>query len=179
MFEFKYCPGCMAALTDLGTETALRPVCSVQCGFVHYDNPTPVVAVVVEYQGKVVLAHNRLWPKRFYGVITGFVDHAEAPDQGALRELKEELNLDATDATLIGVYPSEKMNQIIIGYHVEASGEIELNEELDDFKLVPFNQCVAWPTGTGYALRDWLRTRDIEPTMMTLPTAKVERNGKE
>lgn len=175
MSEFKFCPRCTAPLVERDVETQVRPdiprlplVCSLDCGFAHYDNPIPIVAVVVEYRGEIVLAHNRAWEKPFYGVITGFVDHGEAPELCAVREVKEELNLDASPASLIGVYSSEPMNQVIIGYHVEAQGEIRLNEELDDYKLVPPDQCIAWPTGTGYALCDWLRTRGIDPSMMML-----------
>jgi NADH pyrophosphatase NudC (nudix superfamily) len=116
-----------------------------------------------------VLAHNRSWRGDFYGVITGFVDHAEAPADCAVREVKEELDLDASPASLIGVYPFERMNQVIIGYHVRATGTISLNEELDAFKLMSPEDCVAWPTGTGYALRDWLRSQGHEPEMMKLP----------
>ena len=57
---------------------------------------------------------------------------------------------------------------MIIGYHVEATGTITLNEELDRYQLVAPEDCVAWSTGTGYALRDWLRTKGIEPEMFKL-----------
>ena len=157
---------CAAPLIERVKE---RVECSAACGFVNYDNPTPVAAVVVECEGNIVLAHNRSWPNSFYGLITGFVDHCEGPAECAVREVKEELDLDATPATLIGVYPFERMNQVIIGYHVQAQGVITLNEELDSFKLVPPEECVAWPTGTGYALRDWLRSQGFEPEMMKLP----------
>jgi NAD+ diphosphatase len=78
-------------------------VCSAKCGFIHYDNPTPVVAAVVEHNGKVALAHNRAWPqtlRSFYGLITGFLERRESPEQCASRAVKEELDLDATAATL-------------------------------------------------------------------------------
>lgn len=145
-----------------------RIECSAACGFVNYDNPTPVAAVVVEYDGRIVLAHNRSWQSNFYGLITGFVDHREGPADCAVREVKEELDLDAEPASLIGVYPFERMNQIIIGYHVRATGTISLNEELDRYKLVAPEECLVWPTGTGYALRDWLRSQGIEPEVMKL-----------
>jgi NADH pyrophosphatase NudC (nudix superfamily) len=166
MKKFKFCPMCAAPLVERVKD---RVECSADCGFVNYDNPTPVAAVVVEYEGNIVLAHNRSWPNTFYGLITGFVDHREGPAQCAVREVKEELDLDATPATLIGVYPFERMNQVIIGYHVQATGTITLNEELDSFKLMPPEECVVWPAGTGYALRDWLRSQGVEPEMMTLP----------
>ena len=79
--------------------------------------------------------------------------------------MKEELDLDGTAATLIGAYPFEQMNQIIIAYHVPAKGTITLNDELDDFRHVPLHECKPWAAGTGFALRDWLRSKGIEPPM--------------
>lgn len=152
-------------------------MCSAGCGFIHYDNPTPVVAAVVEHDGKVVLAHNRAWPealRSFHGLITGFLERAESPEQCALREVKEELDLDGTAATLIGVYPFEQMNQVIIAYHVVATGTITLNEELDEFRHMALHECKAWPSGTGLALRDWLRSKGIEPPM--LGTARTTKS---
>jgi NADH pyrophosphatase NudC (nudix superfamily) len=165
--EFRYCPRCGALLEDALIDREPRRACSASCGFVHYDNPTPIVAAVVEHEGSVVLARNRAWPRTFYGLITGFLERAEAPEQCAVREVKEELDLDATAApTLIGAYPFERMTQVIIAYHVPASGVIALNEELDDYKHVPYERCRVWPSGTGLALRDWLRARGYEPSML-------------
>jgi hypothetical protein len=46
---------------------------------------------------------------------------------------------------------------------VPATGTVKLNEELVDWKHVPFEQARYWPAGTGFALRDWLlRTHGIE-----------------
>ncbi len=155
--------------SPLFERTKDRIECSAACGFVNYDNPTPVAAMVVEYEGQVVLAHNRAWKGDFYGLITGFVDRQEAPADCAVREVKEELDLDAEPPTLIGVYGFDRLNQVIIGYHVKATGTITLNEELDRYRLMDPAECVAWPTGTGYALRDWLRTKGHEPEMLKLP----------
>ena len=172
MTAFNFCPRCAAPLVDRVLERESRRACSAACGYVHYDNPTPVIAAVVEHEGQIVLAHNRAWPpqlRQFYGLITGFLERAESPEQCALREVKEELDLDATQATLIGVYPFERMNQVIIGYHVVATGVIKLNEELDDYRRVPPKECRVWPAGTGFALRDWLRAQGIEPPMIEMP----------
>jgi NADH pyrophosphatase NudC (nudix superfamily) len=163
MDTFVYCPRCAAPLVDKLVDGESRRVCSAQCGFVHFDNPTPVVAAVVEYENAVILAHNRAWPRRFYGLITGFLERNETPQQCAVREVKEELDLDAGPPTLIGVYAFERMNQVIIAFHVEASGTITLNQELDHYKLVPFEHCRVWPFGAGVALRDFLRSRGFEP----------------
>jgi NAD+ diphosphatase len=172
MPQYKYCPCCAAPLVDCTVRNEVRRACSAKCGFIHYDNPTPVVAAVVEHNGMIVLAHNRAWPatlRSFYGLITGFLERAESPEQCALREVKEELNLDGTSATLIGAYGFEQMNQVIIAYHVPADGTVTLNEELDDFRHVPLHECKVWPAGTGFALRDWLRSKGIEPPMLEMP----------
>jgi NAD+ diphosphatase len=169
MPSFSYCPSCAAPLLEKTIEREVRRACSAGCGFVHYDNPTPVVAAVVEHHGEIVLARNRAWPRSFYGLITGFLERGESPQQCVVREVKEELDLDAEMPTLIGVYPFERMNQVIIGYHVAATGTITLNEELDDYRHVPCDRCRVWPGGTGLALRDWLRSRGFEPQMIELP----------
>ena len=169
MSEFHFCPRCAAPLAERPVQGEARSACSANCGFVHYDNPTPVVAAVVEHDGMVVLAHNRAWPqafRSFYGLITGFLERGESPEQCALREVKEELDLDGTAATLIGVYPFEQMNQVIIAYHVPAVGTVTLNHELDDFRRVRPSECSAWPGGTGLALRAWLRSKGFEPPML-------------
>ena len=169
--KFQFCPLCAAPLAERTLQGESRSACSANCGFVHYDNPTPVVAAVVEHNGMVVLAHNRAWPqafRSFYGLITGFLEHAESPEHCALREVKEELDLDGTAATLIGVYPFEQMNQVIIAYHIPAIGTVTLGDELDDFRHVPLAECKAWAGGTGFALRDWLRTKGFEPTMLEI-----------
>ena len=168
MPTFNFCPNCTAPLADQVVEGEPRRVCSAGCGFVHYDNPTPVVAAIVEHQGQVVLARNRAWPRTFYGLITGFLERAETPEGCVVREVKEELDLDCGAPTLVGVYAFERMNQVIIAYHVTASGTITLNDELDDYKHVPFERCRVWPAGTGLALRDWLRLRGYEPEMMQM-----------
>jgi NAD+ diphosphatase len=178
MPQFRYCPHCAAVMGERSVRGETRSICLANCGFIHYDNPTPVVAAVVEHNGMVVLAHNRAWPpalRSFYGLITGFLERGETPEQCALREVKEELNLDGTTASLIGVYTFEQMNQVIIAYHIQADGTITLNEELDDFRHVPAQECTAWAGGTGLALRDWLRSRGIEPPMLEIPrAARVE-----
>jgi NADH pyrophosphatase NudC (nudix superfamily) len=145
-----------------------RIECQASCGFVNYDNPTPVAAMVVEYEGKILLAHNRAWKGDFYGLITGFVDHREHPRDCAVREVKEETDLDVDEISLLGVYAFERMNQIIVGYHVVASGQITLNEELDKYVLTEPEECKYWETGTGYALRDCLQLKGLEPELLKI-----------
>ena len=164
--EFKFCPNCatplelIAALEDGGEKQRLR---CVSCGWTHWNNPTPVLAAVIQYRGQILLARNAAWQHKMYALITGFMEAGESPQDGISREIKEETNLDASELNLIGVYDFQRMNQVIIAYHAVADGEVTLSPELVDYKLYDYDKVKCWPAGTGYALADWLRGRGIEP----------------
>jgi ADP-ribose pyrophosphatase YjhB (NUDIX family) len=156
----KYCPRCATLLEDRVLESRTRRACpSDGCGFIFYDNPTPVVAAIVEHDGEVVLVQNKGWPATWFGLVTGFLERDETPEDGALRELREELALDGDAPTLVGVYPFLERNELIVAYHVRARGEIRLGDELAAFKRVPIDKLRPWPFGTGHAVRDWLARR--------------------
>lgn len=129
------------------------------CHFVQWDNPLPVLAAVVEYEGKLLLARNAAWPPSMYALVTGFLERDETPEAGVARELKEETNLDAQSVSLIGVYEFMRKNELIIAYHVRATGTIALSEELADYKLVAPEKMRIWNAGTGFAVADWLAAR--------------------
>ena len=163
---FKFCPQCatplesIALLEDGGEKERLR---CVACGYTHWNNPTPVLAAVVEYQGKVLLAQNAAWPGKMFALITGFMEAGETPQGGIAREIQEETSLTASALKLIGVYDFQRMNQVIIAYHAVCHGEVKLSPELVDDRLYALQDVKCWPAGTGYALADWLRTRGHEP----------------
>ena len=131
----------------------------------HWDNPTPVVAAVVEHDGAVVLVRNKGWPEKVFGLVTGFLERGEAPEDGVLREVREELGLAGRVAGLIGVYPFFEMNQILVAYHVVAQGEVVIGDEIAEFRRIPPGKLRPWTMGTGPAVRDWLERRaaGLEP----------------
>ena len=169
---FKFCPQCATPLSlitqleDSGDKERMR--CAA-CGFTHWNNPTPVLAAVVEYEGKILLAQNAAWSGKMFALITGFMEAGETPQDGISREIKEETSLDATELDLIGVYDFQRMNQIIIAYHAVCHGTVKLSPELVDYRLFEFDQVKCWPAGTGYALADWLSARGHEPQFMEFP----------
>ena len=160
MSAYHFCPCCGGSLQTAEINGQSRLRCSVTgCAYVHWDNPVPIVAAIVEIDGAVILARNQNWPEKMFGLITGFLEKGETPDAGVLREVREELGLDAETAHFIGCYPFFEMNQLILAFHVPASGEIALNEELAAIKRVPVERLKPWTIGTGPAVRDWLARR--------------------
>jgi NAD+ diphosphatase len=164
--SFKYCPRCTKPLelgaVDAGPQRLRCP--DAECGFVHWDNPVPVVAAIVEHDGEVVLARNKLWPPKMFALITGFLEKDDPdPASGVLREVEEELGLKGRVESFVGHYPFQRMNQIIIAYHVVAEGQIVLGEELVEYRKLPPEQLRPWPAATGLALRDWMLGRGLTP----------------
>jgi NTP pyrophosphohydrolases containing a Zn-finger, probably nucleic-acid-binding len=74
---WNFCPRCAARLKSSDEGGLPRLSCSAGCGFVHWDNPAPVLAALVEYQGAIVLARNRAWAAGAFGLITGFSSAAK------------------------------------------------------------------------------------------------------
>lgn len=170
MAEFRFCPQCASPLAwqtqaeDGGDKSRLR--CTA-CAYTHWNNPTPVLAGIVQVGGQILLARNAAWTGRRFALITGFMEAGETPQEGIAREILEETSLTVTSLKLVGVYDFQRMNQVIIAYHAEAQGQVRLSPELAEYQLYAPQDLICWPAGTGYALADWLRTQHIEPRFMT------------
>ncbi len=173
--QYNYCPNCatplqlLAQQEDGGAKSRMR--CPA-CAFTHWNNPTPVLAAVIELadrDGQLLLARNAAWPGKMFGLITGFMEAGETPQEGITREVGEETSLTVDSLNLIGVYDFQRMNQVIVAYHAVARGEVRLSPELVDYRLYAPDTVRCWPAGTGFALADWLRSRGHTPQFFELP----------
>ncbi|SMC22926.1 ADP-ribose pyrophosphatase YjhB, NUDIX family [Desulfacinum hydrothermale DSM 13146] len=158
----KYCPLCASLLEERILDARPRLACSSpQCDYVFWNNPTPVVAAVVEVEGSIVLVRSKGWPKKFFGVVAGFLEAGETPEQGALREVQEELGLDGRIEDFLGIYSFFEKNQVIFAYHVQAEGQVSVGDELAEVKLLPPEKVRPWDAGTGPAVREFLSRRGL------------------
>jgi NADH pyrophosphatase NudC (nudix superfamily) len=166
---FKFCPQCASAMAFIAEQEdggeKLRLRCPA-CHYTHWNNPVPVLAAVIEYQGQILLARNAAWPSKMYALITGFMEAGETPLEGIAREIQEETSLSTESLNLIGVYDFQRMNQVIIAYHAVCHGEVRLSPELVDYRLYAPQSVKCWPAGTGYALADWLKSRGYTPSFI-------------
>ncbi|MES1943742.1 NUDIX hydrolase [Salinisphaera sp. PC39] len=166
----RYCPACAGPLEAAELSGHRRLRCTdPDCGYVFWDNPVPVVAAIVEHEGALILARNVAWPPKMFGLVTGFLEPREHPETGVVREVEEELGLDATLEGFVGTYPFPRMNQLVLAYHLTASGPITLNEELAEYKRLAPERVRYWPASTGWAVKDWLEARGYEPREVELP----------
>jgi NAD+ diphosphatase len=166
---FKHCPHCATPLQPIVLDEDGGPKSRIRCPacqWTHWNNPTPVLAAVIELadrDGQVLLARNAGWAEGMFGLVSGFMEAGEAPQAGILREVLEETSLQVESLRLIGVYDFQRMNQVIIAYHAVARGEIRLSPELAEYKLLPPADVRCWAAGTGQAMADWLRSCGIQP----------------
>lgn len=178
--EPRFCAQCATPLQLLSEEEDGGPKARLRCpacGWTHWNNPTPVLAAIIELPeqgGQVLLARNAAWKGRMFGLVTGFMEAGETPEEGIAREIGEETALACDALDLVGVYEFRRMNQVIIAYHALAHGQIVLSPELAEYRLMPPAQIKCWPAGTGYAVADWLRRRGIEPQWMAWPAPAAD-----
>ncbi len=76
----------------MASRTILCPKCQNQIEV--YKNPIPTVDIIIEIESKGIVLIKRKNPPYGWAIPGGFVDYGESLEEAALREAKEETNLD-------------------------------------------------------------------------------------
>src|SRR6266480_299565 len=114
--SFKYCPLCATTLVEKPIYHDLRSTCPA-CGFIYFLDPKLVIVVVVEYKGKLLLGRRNIDPgKGLWSFVSGYVDRGEKVEEAAIREVKEETNLDVRLDNLLGIYSQKDNPHVLIAY---------------------------------------------------------------
>ncbi|RZF51640.1 NUDIX domain-containing protein [Acinetobacter halotolerans] len=140
MSKQKFCMDCGSSLILKEIDSYQKLICSSNCGYIHWNNPTPVIAILIKYKDKYLIAHNRQWPKGLYSTISGFLEEKETIYECAIRETKEELGLNIIKNKIIDAFTYKEMNQLIIAMFAECEGEISLSDEIDEFRLLTLDE---------------------------------------
>lgn len=114
--EFKYCPLCANPLVEKEMFGTPRKACPDRegCGYILFLEPKLVTIVLIEHDEKILLGRRVMEPsKGLWSFPGGYVDRYEKVEEAAVREVKEETNLDVTLKGLVGVY-SEKGNPVVL-----------------------------------------------------------------
>jgi len=122
---YQYCLRCGAEMIEKTVDHKKRKVCPV-CKFVYYHNPVPAAGVVIEKEGKILLVKRKYEPyKGDWCLPAGFMEYDESPEQCAIRETKEELNVDVELDGLYGVYSGKddpRTHAVLIMYWAKIIG---------------------------------------------------------
>ena len=97
-----------------------------------YKNPIPTVDIIIEYKKGIILINRRNFPFG-WAIPGGFADYGESLEQAAIREAKEETNLDITLTTQLHTYssPDRDPRQHTISTVFTAIGKGELKGKDD------------------------------------------------
>lgn len=95
-YDWRFCPQCSKPLYMRLIEGKSRLSCNNKpCSFVHWDNPKPVVCVLVpSLDGGIVLIKHKNDPQGSWWTPGGFQERGEQPQAAAVREVREETGLD-------------------------------------------------------------------------------------
>lgn len=113
----------------------VRPFCPT-CHWVYFPDPKVAAAVVVEQDGKVLLARRANDPWRgFWTLPAGFVDAGEDPARAAERECLEECGLQVQVTGLLDVIAGQEHPRgahIVIFYRATIiSGQLQAADDVD------------------------------------------------
>jgi 8-oxo-dGTP diphosphatase len=122
---YRFCPRCGAELVEKTVDHRTRRVCPV-CDYVYYHNPVPAAGVVIQKDGKILLVKRTFEPyKGDWCLPAGFMEYDESPEQCAIRETKEELNVDVELEGLFGVYSGKddpRTHAVLVMYWAKITG---------------------------------------------------------
>lgn len=160
---YTFCPRCGGRLESrrLKAGEPERLVCA-NCGFIFYQGPKLVAAVIFELDGGIVLTQRDIEPG--YGKWTfpgGFVERGEVAEEAARREALEEAGLEVEVGEVVGLYSYEGQVPVIAVFAGRVTGgEPRPLDETMAVKVfardgLPWSE-MAFPS-TEQALKDYLR----------------------
>ena len=124
--------GCCGTPTELSkTETA--KICK-DCDTIIYPTTSPVIMVLIEKNGKILLARSPHFAKGEYSAIAGFVDAGETVEAAVHREVAEEVGIQVKDITYLGSQAWPFPGSLIFGFLTShKDGKITIDpKEIED-----------------------------------------------
>lgn len=127
----RFCANCGAS-TEVARGGWCRdcPSCSAQ----HFPRVDPVVIMLAEHDGRLLLGRQPQYPPARYSALAGFVEPGESIEAAVARELHEEAGIAVAGVTYIASQPWPFPSSLMVGCHAKALDE-ELaidTTELDD-----------------------------------------------
>ena len=104
------------------------------CGNEHYPRVDPVVIMLAEHDGKLLLGRSHHYPPGRYSALAGFVEPGETMEAAVAREIREEAGIEVARVRYLASQPWPFPSSLMIGAHSIALGDslvIDRNE-LDD-----------------------------------------------
>ena len=122
----RFCGRCGAKTKDK-TDTNAKEC--TRCGHVTFPRISPAVIVLVEKEGKVLLARASRFAEELYSVLAGFVEPGESLEETVRREIEEEVGIKVKNIRYFGSQPWPFPDSLMIGFTADyESGELKIDE---------------------------------------------------
>ena len=104
------------------------------CSAEHFPRVDPVVIMLVEHDGNLLLGRQPHYPSGRYSALAGFVEVGESIEAAVAREVKEEAGVDVREVRYIASQPWPFPSSLMIGCQAEAaSADLTIDTaELED-----------------------------------------------
>lgn len=108
------------------------------CGTEHYPRTDPVVIMLAEYEGRVLVGRQAAFAPGRYSALAGFIEAGESIEEAVARELKEEAGVVATSIRYIASQPWPFPSQLMIACIATVADDMVTLDltELEDAKWV-------------------------------------------
>jgi ADP-ribose pyrophosphatase YjhB (NUDIX family) len=141
---FVFCPLCGSGLIEKVVEHKTRPVCT-SCDFIHYRNPIPASGVILVEDGQVLLVERKFEPRvGKWTLPAGFVEADEDAASCAVREMKEETNIDVELVRLFNVYSAfdDPRNAVVLILYLgkRIGGDLKCGDDASDARYFPVGE---------------------------------------
>ena len=93
------------------------------CGAEHFPRVDPVVIMLAEHQGRVLVARQPQYPPGRYSALAGFIEPGESIEEAVARELMEEAGVAATGVRYVASQPWPFPGSLMIACLAEAASE--------------------------------------------------------
>ncbi len=162
--EWRYCPWCGQGLVETYVFGANHMVCP-NCEFIYFPRPNLVVMIIVEHQGKILLGKRNMQPgKGKWTLLGGYVGRGETVEEAAVREIREETNLDVQVEALLGLYDDLDTPLVLAVYSARVKKEpVELTRQAEEIRELAFFSVenlpeLAFPSDK-HIIDDWIKSR--------------------
>ncbi len=104
------------------------------CGAEHYPRVDPVVIMLAEHDGRLLLGRQPHYPPGRYSALAGFVEPGESIEAAVARELREEAGISVEEVRYLCSQPWPFPSSLMIGAHAKALDDSLIIDtlELDD-----------------------------------------------
>ena len=123
-----------------------RSVCT-DCGLVAYVDPKLAAVVLVSRNGQLLMVRRAMEPQLGkWSFPSGYVDRGEVVEHAAVREVKEETNIEVEIVGLIGLYSRADSPVVLAAYAATVvGGELRAGVEAQDVRFFRHDELPAFP----------------------------------